>query len=480
MYELIQRNQRKSLILFFSMGICLVFLGYVIGAAVINSEQPGLTGAFIAFAIWIILSLISYFSGDSILLSVSHATEISCDTYPKLYNIVEEMKIASNLSKIPRIFIIPDEAPNAFATGRRPDLSCIAVTSGLLSRLNRDELQGVIAHETAHIVNRDILFMTFAGMMMGSIVLISDVFIRGLWYSGGSSKRYRSNNSKNNQGAAIFFLIAIVFSIIAPILAQVLYFAISRKREYLADACGVKFTRYPEGLASALEKISSSEVILKAANKVTAPMYIVNPLKGGSSGLSDLSSTHPPISERIKILRCLTQGASIKNYQHAYEQVKGTSSRIIPLSELAGSEQISIRTSSPAETPEKDIINTREVGDLIRAHSGYVFISCSCGLKFKVPGDFKETSITCPKCGLRHTLPSTAAILQAAQINSILQPNAPKAHTGEEISYTKKSEGWETVTCECGRLHNISPNFTGKHIFCNNCGRKINIINKSA
>ncbi len=211
------------------------------------------------------------------------------------------MKISAGLPTMPKIYIINEVAPNAFATGIKPENSAVAVTAGLLARLNRDELQGVIAHEVSHIVNRDVMFMTFAGIMLGSIVLISEVFLRSLWFGGG---RYSSKSSKSSgQGQMIIMIVAIVFAILAPILAQLLYFAISRKREYLADASAVRYTRYPEGLASALEKISDNTIELKTANKVTAPMYIVNPLKPKGQKLSDLTSTHPPISERIRILK---------------------------------------------------------------------------------------------------------------------------------------------------------------------------------
>ena len=185
------------------------------------------------------------------MLSVSNAKEVTPEVHQQLFNIVEEMKIASNLPKMPKIFIINDAAPNAFATGTKPENSAITVTAGLLAKLNRDELQGVIAHEMSHIANRDILVMTFAGIMLGCIVLISEVFLKGLWFSGGSSARYRSKSSSGGgQAQLVMMIAAIILAILAPIAAQLLYFAISRRREYLADANGARLTRYPEGLAS--------------------------------------------------------------------------------------------------------------------------------------------------------------------------------------------------------------------------------------
>ena len=321
MWELIQANKRRSIFLFIGMGIILILLGYFLGVTFLG-EQGGSFGVFIAFIIWSILSLISYFAGSKVILSLSNAKEVTKDVHPQLFNIVEEMTIASNLPKMPKIYIVNEAAPNAFATGRDPEKSAVAVTAGLLSQLNRNELQGVIAHEIAHILNRDVLFMTFAGVMLGAIVIISEVFLRGYWIGGGSLNRYKNKSSGGGQEQIIFMVFAIVLAILAPILARFLYFAISRKREYLADASGVRLTRYPEGLASALEKLSQNRFSLKSANKATAGMYIVNPLKKTGMQISDLSSTHPPISERIKILRGMMHGADYADYQTSYMKIR--------------------------------------------------------------------------------------------------------------------------------------------------------------
>jgi heat shock protein HtpX len=418
MWELIQANRRKSMILFVTMGIALVLLGFLVGSYFIPNGG-GFFGIIIALFIWFVLSLISYFSGSSILLSISKAQEVTPEVHQQLFNVVEEMQIAANLPKMPKVYIINEAAPNAFATGIKPENSAITVTAGLLSRLNRDELQGVIAHEMSHIVNRDILLMTFAGIMLGSIVLISEVFLRGLWFSSGTSGRYKSSSSSNSsgQGQMIIMVIAIIFAILAPILAQLLYFAISRKREYLADANGARLTRYPEGLASALEKISSSDLDLKVANKVTAPMYIVNPLKKKGMKLADLTSTHPRTSERIKILRSMSGGANYLNYQEAFSLVKGKGSRIIPPSGLKDNSNIQIKQPS-AEQPGIDKVKAkRSLGDIMMTVNKYAFITCACGLKMKVPPDYKQPEIVCPKCGRKNHVPfeDIAAIASAAK-----------------------------------------------------------------
>ncbi|MBI4358515.1 MAG: M48 family metallopeptidase [Candidatus Omnitrophica bacterium] len=399
MWEIIAANKRKSFFLFIGMGLCLLVLGYVIGAAFLPPDG-GVGGISIALIIWTVLSLISFFSGDQILLATSRAKEVSRDVHPQLFNIVEEMKIAANLTAMPKIYMMDEAAPNAFATGRKPGRSVVAVTTGLLSRLNRDELQGVIAHEISHILNRDILFMTFAGVMLGSIVLIADVFLRGQYYSLGSSRRYRSGDSRTSaQAQAVLLLIAIFFAILAPLAARLLYLAISRRREYLADASGARLTRYPEGLASALEKISQAGLELRSANKVTAPMYIVNPFKARSASFLSFLSTHPPAEERIKILRSMAGGAGYLNYQKAFTQVTGTSARLIPSRELQDAKEIPIKSVTPEPLRKRSIRDeAREIGDLTRAVYRYAFLTCSCGLKIKVPPDFKRPTIICPRC----------------------------------------------------------------------------------
>ena len=402
MWELIQANRRKSFVLFISLGLTLILLGYFFGGAY-YPDGGGYIGIFIALLIWGILSLISYFSGSKILLAVSGAKEITKEVHPQLFNVVEEMKISAGLPTMPKIYIINEIAPNAFATGIKPENSAVAVTAGLLARLNRDELQGVIAHEVSHIVNRDVLFMTFAGIMLGSIVLISEVFLRSLWFGGG---RYSSKSSKSSgQGQMIIMIVAIAFAILAPILAQLLYFAISRKREYLADASAVRYTRYPEGLASALEKISDNTIELKTANKVTAPMYIVNPLKPKGQKLSDLTSTHPPISERIRILRGISGGANYVDYETAFDKVKRGKEHLIPSSGLNDQTKIGLKdVAVTSAVLGLDKQTKRDAGDIMMKVNNYSFINCECGLKIKIPPDFKQKEFSCPRCGKTHKI----------------------------------------------------------------------------
>jgi heat shock protein HtpX len=407
MWELIRANKRNSIVLMVIMAVVLLLLGFVIGLGFFGTEG-GFFGLIIATAIWLILTLVSFSSGDQIFLAASKAKPITHDVHPQLFNVVEEMKIAAGLPAMPKVYIINDPAPNAFATGRKPETASVAVTAGLLGRLNRDELQGVIAHETSHILNRDILFVTLAGIMLGSIVLLSQVFLRGMFYSSmtGSRRRYSSGGGGGGQAQLIMLIIAIVVAILAPIMAYLLYFALSRKREYLADAVGARLTRYPEGLASALEKIANDRSPqLATVNKVTAPMYIVNPFKKKKQRkLSDLTSTHPPISERIRILRNMTHGASLKDYSNAFAKVTHTKT-VIPPTALT-KEDIALREAEvKAEKEQRTETQMRQVGDIMRRVNNFVFLTCVCGLKLKIPPNYKPNKVKCPKCNNVLTLP---------------------------------------------------------------------------
>lgn len=294
MYEQISGNKRKSffLVLFF---LCLIFvLAWILG------EQTGLGSlAFIlAVIIAVALTFGSYYASDKIVLAISKAKPVEKKDYPHLYNVVEGLAIAGGLPK-PRCYIIDDTAPNAFASGRNPKNSVIVVTKGLLQKLNRAELEGVIAHEMAHIKNYDILVMTLTVVMVGVVVLLSDWILHSFIWGGG--RRRRSSKGSGNAGA-ILVVVGLVLAILSPLIAQLIRLAISRKREFLADANGAFLTRYPPGLASALRKLDADKEPLEAANKATAHLYIVNPLKDIKGVVNKMYSTHPPIEERVAAL----------------------------------------------------------------------------------------------------------------------------------------------------------------------------------
>jgi len=405
MWELIRANKRNSILLMVLMAAALLLLGFIIGLGFSGDPAGGFIGLIFATAIWLILAMVSFSSGDQILLAASKAMPITHDDHPQLLNTVEEMKIAAGLPAMPKVYIIADPAPNAFATGRSPESASVAVTAGLLGRLNRDELQGVVAHEISHILHRDILYVTLAGIMLGAIVLLSQTFLRSMYYGSmmGSRRRYSAGGRGGGQAQLVLLLIAVVAAILAPIMAYLLYFALSRRREYLADAGAARLTRYPEGLASALEKIASDpSPQLATVNKVTAPMYIANPFKRkGQRRLSDLTSTHPPISERIRILRNMTHGASFRNYSDSYRTITHHKT-VIPATILA-KEDIPLR-SPTAEAKEEERLEKqlRQVGDIMRRVNKFVFLTCLCGLKLKVPPNYKADKVKCPRC--RRTL----------------------------------------------------------------------------
>jgi heat shock protein HtpX len=476
MWELIRANQRKSTVLFLGMALCLMALGYLTGAYLFPPDG-GVGGIFTAIVIWLFMSFLSIFAGDAILLSLSRAHPVTHDVHPQLYNVTEEMRIAANLPVMPRLYILNERAPNAFATGVDPRKSAIVVTSGLLASMNRDELQGVIAHEMAHILNRDVRFMTMAGIMLGSITMLAEVFLRSLWYSGSSRRHSGSRRSSSGQGQVVIMIIAVVFAISAPILARLFYFAISRKREYLADATAARLTRYPEGLASALEKIAYNTEELTVANKITAPMYICNPLKKRGRPLSDLTSTHPPVSERIKILRRMVSGAGYIDYQEAYNQARGRSERLIPSSGLKDKDAAAIRKPTAASEPVKSAkVTLRDISDLSRAASGFIFVGCACGVKFKIPPDFKKSRINCPHCHRSVDIPlagmtAAGAVLEGVRAAASSSTPAPSP----TLTYVRRTSGWETIPCSCGNLLQISPLFAGTSMRCPKCLATINI-----
>jgi heat shock protein HtpX len=396
-WEQIRSNQIRSVVLTIGMGALLILIGYFLGLAF----DSAIAGLVIAILVWVILSLVAYFQGDSILLSMSRAKKIKPDDHPRLFNVVEEMKIASGLEKMPDIYIIDDPALNAFATGRDPNRASVAITSGLLQKLNRDELQGVMAHEISHVKNRDVLLMAMCSVLLGTIVLLAWYGSRFLFFSGGTGSRRSSSSRGGGQGQVIILVVALVFMILAPIFAQLIYFAISRKREYLADASSALYTRYPEGLASALEKLAASTDQLKSANQATAPMYIINPFRKKGLKASDLTSTHPPISERIRILRAMA-GASFNNYDQAYRQVHGGKGVISAASLTAETVPIASIKLEGEAGELNEVQRARETSDVMWRLSNYKTITCDCGARLRVPPNFKGPQIKCPHCGRTH------------------------------------------------------------------------------
>jgi len=289
LYTQAEKNVRKTWILMTSFFIFIIFLGWLFSQVF---DSPFIL--YLAVILATFQSFISYWYSDKIVLAITRARPIEEKDNPELYRIVENLCIGAGLP-LPKIYIIDEDQPNAFATGRDKNHAAIAVTRGLLERLERSELEGVIAHELAHIGNKDMLLQTITVTLVGFVAILSDFFLRMSRFGFTREKRERDASQ------AVLFIFAILAAILAPLAAQLIHFAISRKREFLADATGALITRYPEGLARALEKIASYPYSMKGASQATAHLWISNPFRGGT--LAKLFSTHPPIEERIKALR---------------------------------------------------------------------------------------------------------------------------------------------------------------------------------
>jgi heat shock protein HtpX len=311
-YDQIAANRRNSLLMAGLVVVLLALLGFAIGYALSGSLAGSVLTTAFAVGLGALAGVGTYVAGDSLVLAVSGAKEVDEAQAPQLMNVVREMAIAANVP-MPRVYFIDDTAPNAFATGRDPAHASIAVTTGLLEKLDREELQGVIGHELSHVRNLDIRFSLVVGVMVGAIAMLADFFLRFTFWGGG-----RSRDREGGGGAqAVVFVIAIVLAILAPLISRFIQLAVSRQREYLADASSVGITRNPYGLERALAKISADQEVLEVANRGTQHMYFTNPIKKFEDRSSGLMSTHPRIVDRINRLRQLTGEAPLPPTEEA-------------------------------------------------------------------------------------------------------------------------------------------------------------------
>lgn len=295
-YDAAAVNRRRSVLLIVLFLTLLALLGYLIGLLWVGS---GAFGLILAGSIGIIYALIGYYCGDRFILSASHATPVTARDDPYLINTVEGLAIAAGIP-MPKVYLIKEDSPNAFATGRDPQHAIIAVTSGLRKQLNRQELEGVLAHEMSHIKNYDIRYLLLVGVLLSVTVLLADMLLRSFWWGG-----HRKSDSRGSGGGALI-AIGLLLAILAPLIAYLIRFAVSRQREFLADASGAKLTRYPQGLANALKKIrDSTDKVVDTANRATEHLYIENPLRNEKRRLFGLFATHPDINERIRRLEVM-------------------------------------------------------------------------------------------------------------------------------------------------------------------------------
>lgn len=296
-------NRRNSVILALVVVVLLGILGFAIGYALTGDPVGAVGTTIVALVVGLLMSIGSYFAGDKLVLAASGAKPVDETTAPQLMNVVREMAIAANVP-MPKVYLIDDTAPNAFATGRDPKHASVAITSGLLEKLDREELQGVIGHELAHVRNLDIRFTLLVGVMVGSIALLADFFLRFTFWGGGRRSRDRDSGGGGLQ--AVLFVVAIVLAVLAPIAARLVQLAVSRQREYLADASSVELTRNPAGLERALAKIATDKEVLEVANRATQHLYFTNPIKKFEERSNSMFATHPAIVDRINRLRELT------------------------------------------------------------------------------------------------------------------------------------------------------------------------------
>ena len=311
-YDQISANRRNSFLMALLVVVLLGVLGFTIGYVIFGTPAGGVATTLFAVAMGGISGAFTYFQGDKLVLAVSGARAVDATTAPQLLNVVQEMAIAANVP-MPAVYVIDDTAPNAFATGRDPAHASIAITTGLLEKLDREELQGVIGHELSHVRNLDIRFSLVVGVMVGAIAILADFFLRFTFW-GGVSGRSRDRDSSSGGaggGQAVIFVIAITLAILAPLISRFIQLAVSRQREYLADASSVELTRNPVGLERALAKIGADKEVLEVANRGTQHMYFTNPIKKFEARSSNLMSTHPPILDRINRLRELTGEAPL-------------------------------------------------------------------------------------------------------------------------------------------------------------------------
>ncbi len=491
MWEAIRANRRRSTWLMLAMGAVLIALGAsigILGASWAGRPTPdnqligALLGCLLAIIVWLGSWLYTAADGDGLVLRSVGARRIEKADHPRLWNIVEEMSIAAGMGTMPRIYVVDSSTPNAFAVGRDPKNSSVAFTSTLLRTLNRDELQGVAAHEIGHILNEDVRFMTQAAVLVGGVELLSQFLIR-MGPLGGHNRRIAgaggngggSGNKGGGGGAAPLMAIAFLVAILSPLAIRLLYYACSRTREYLADATSARLTRYPEGLASALEKIAAHQMTAPAeVNSAVTPLYIVNPLE--RLHFSGISSTHPPTESRIKILRAMGGGAGYVDYEAALKKVEGERVRL-PELELAArtGEHLRARSADSNQDPMEDPVSRAHAAlDLVDVLAGYTTVLCPCGLRLKMPPESDAAHVGCPRCGRVLDVPRTAA--EKTDRPATLPVVVEEAGA---LHYKRASDDWEAFSCTCGQTIQLGAGYPLDYTICAKCHRRIEIAPKA-
>lgn len=421
MWFIIESNKRKTAIFLFFITVFLLFFGAVLGFSFSTDLYEGTyygtaIGALISLMCLIFIIFYVNAKSSEFFLNQADAVKVCGDSMPVLRNVVEEMAISSALGFVPKIYLIESPVPNAFAVGINEKNSAVAVTTGLLSILNRDELQGVIAHEISHIKNKDTLYLMYSGVILGVIIAVSDFIIRA----------FLRSSSRKSKGAGLGIFIAVILALLSPVIVRILYFTISRKREFLADACACQYTRYPTGLASALYKISRYEPAMTdkefimdekaASNKLLNVMYIHNFIQANKpkTFLSRLFATHPSIDDRINILKSMG-AADIEEYAKRFSIVVANKN-IISRNKLASLNLAPIPVVVPAvvsmsveeeqnqKIKEERKTRQREAKDAYKQAKNYKIIKCDCETILKIPPEYNRSTVICPHCKQVHEI----------------------------------------------------------------------------
>ena len=438
--ELIRKNKLKSVYLLVFTILIVTVVGFILGDVIYTMFIPDWIADYearrLSFSLGFagviglleILQIYFVFKGKPRLLFNRLGMNVAERTkFQKLHNVIAEMTIAAGLSQTPVAYVIPSRTLNAMAFGSSPENCAIAVTAGLLAVCNRDELQGVIAHELSHIINRDALLLKVCRNSLGMVEVLRDVMLRSIYWGSIGRLNYRvsSGKSRSSRAHLILLLFGVIFALLAPILVEVIYLTISREREYLADAVAAELTRYPVGLASALTKIAYSTHSMDDIDKVTSASFITQP-RGDASITSKGTRTHPPIWNRIRILRLMSGGAGYIDYQKAYNAVMLKNPGFMPGSMKGDKVSIPLRMAEAMPDEPGGVDNLEELSilanggrtdDIFRLTEGFRFIDCECGMKIKVPADNDKFEIKCPRCGRIHKLGENMASLLTAMLD---------------------------------------------------------------
>lgn len=443
------------------------------GAAGFHAET-GLIGLEIAVLVWIIVTIAVWVQGDHLILAAAGARPLRKKDHPQFWNVVDEMRIAAGLEHMPQPWLVEERAMNAFATGMHPQTAGVAMTAGALARLDRDQLQGLVAHEIAKIANGDVLFLSLVSLMTGA------VFARRTGRGAlGRNPRYRARATQVTLSQRTARWACGSLALLAPVYAVLIAAGVVRRRVYLADACAALYTRYPKGLADALHILSGDPYSLVQANRGLATLCTVNPYwkEEGIWTPFLLRATHPPADRRVRILRRLHGAVSPGAYERAWQAETGARRRLFPKAAQGRVRAVPVRAPEAAAESPSARADARGAGDLVRRMHGFLFLACACGLRVKLPPEYPHDHVDCPRCGRQVAAP----VARLAAAVTIAGAAGPSTRTREPLLEVARGDprAWMTFRCACGSLNQVSPGFGARFHTCPACGAKIHIRRKT-